>query len=76
MFTLLTYIMGKYNLESMEDYFLQWFTPTQLCCILRRVAMNMAISAIQAESSKHELCEDLEDLKTFIQHIERVKPFP
>lgn len=68
--------MGKYNLESLEDYFLQWFTPQQLCCILRRVAINMAISAIHADSSKDELCEDLEDLKIFIQHIEQVKPIP
>lgn len=68
--------MGKYNFESMEEYFQQWFTPMQLICILRRLAMNMALSSIQAESSQQELREDLEDLKTFIQHIEKIKPFP
>lgn len=66
--------MKPYDLTQVEDYFCEWCSPADLAGILRRIAMNMSIACLQAETSTSELREDLEDLKTFVQHLERVRP--
>lgn len=68
--------MGKYNFDSLEEYFQEWFSPSQLVGILRRIGMNMAIAGLQSRLLPAEICEDLEDLKTFTEHLERIKDFP
>lgn len=68
--------MKPYDLTHVECYFQEWYSPRELALVLRRVAMNMSIACLQAETAQNELREDLEDLKTFVQHLERIKPFP
>ena len=68
--------MATYDLTQVESYFQEWYSPRDLAGILRRVAMNMSIACLNTETSHSELREDLEDLKTFIVHIENVKPCP
>lgn len=66
--------MKPYDLTHVEEYFCEWCSPADLAGILRRIAMNMSIACLHAQTSTNELCEDLEDLKTFVQHLERVRP--
>ena len=68
--------MKPYDLSHVENYFLEWNSPRELAGILRRVAMNMSIACLQVETAHNELREDLEDLKNFVQHLERITPFP
>lgn len=68
--------MGKYNLDSLEEYFQEWFSPSQLVGILRRVGMNMAIASLQSKLLPAEICEDLEDLKTFTGYLEKINDLP
>ena len=65
--------MKPYDLTHVEEYFCQWYSPADLAGILRRIAMNLSIACLQAETPASELREDLEDLKTFVQHLERVR---
>lgn len=66
--------MKAYNLSPLEDYFQEWNAPNELAGILRRIAMNYSIASMQSiECVKSELREDLEDLKTFIQILEKTK---
>ena len=68
--------MKTYDLHQVENYFQEWSSPQELAGMLRRVAMNMSIACLQAETAQSELREDLEDLKNFIVCVEKVKPFP
>lgn len=68
--------MGKYNFDPLEEYFLEWFSPSELVGILRRIGMNMAISGIQSSLSSTEIKDDLEDLKMFISYLERTSAIP
>lgn len=66
--------MKTYNLTPLEDYFQEWNEPKELAGILRRIAMNYSIASMQSgEIIQSELREDLEDLKTFLQSLERIK---
>lgn len=66
--------MKPYDLTHVEEYFCEWCSPAELAGILRRIAMNLSIAYLQAELPTGELREDLEDLKTFVQHLDRVRP--
>lgn len=65
--------MTNYDLTHLEDYFQEWYSPTELVRILHRVAMNMSIACLSTETAEGQLKTDLEDLRTFIVHIERVQ---
>ena len=66
--------MNAYNLSPLEDYFQEWNNPKELSGILRRVAMNYSIAAMQSgETIPSELREDLEDLKMFLQSLDKIK---
>lgn len=68
--------MGTYDLTHLESYFQEWCSPKDLAGILRRVAMNMTIACLSSDAPPSELREDLEDLKTLILHVEKVKLLP
>lgn len=71
-----TDFMGNYDLTQLESYFQEWCSPKDLACILRRMAMNMTIACLNSNTPPSEILEDLEDLKTFILHVEKVKLLP
>lgn len=70
-----TDFMGTYDLAQLESYFQEWCSPKDLAGILRRMAMNLTIACLNSNTPTSELLEDLEDLKTFILHVEKVRPF-
>ena len=63
--------MKSYDLTQIEDYFNDWYSPKELSGMLRRIAVNYTLAALQAGNDCMCLKEDLEDLNLFINHIDK-----
>lgn len=66
--------MRTYDLTQIQSYFDEWSSPEELSGILRRIAVNYTISAMQAGTiCNSDLKDDLEDLNLFLHHLDKVE---
>jgi hypothetical protein len=64
--------MKSHDFSQIEDYFNDWYSPKELSGMLRRIAVNYTLAALQAGNECMCLKEDLEDLNVFINHVDKV----
>lgn len=66
--------MRTYDLTQIQSYFDEWNSPKELTGMLRRIALNYTISAMQSGTiCNSDLKDDLEDLNLFLHHLDKVE---